>query len=482
MSTEAVVDSGGRLGGRLLSLYARWTLWFVLLALALWAIGIEAVYAHPAPFYALWQPVAAAADWGELAPALAHAAVALAVFAVALALWLWGLRRATWMDVEPTEKAVRFFLLGAVVFAAVFPAVIAMIRGGVDGISAAYSRHTMEYIGDIGRGMSIRGLFGDYVTLHPYLSMHSKVHPPGPVALLWLLSYVTFSREALPLSIATIIAGALGVVPLYLWVREMFESRRIALTACALYTLMPTIVLFTATSADILFMPFTLATLWLFWRALHRRSIGAAVGAGLLYGVMSILSFSLLGMGAFFGIVGLWRLASREHRLGVVQTAVIMLAAFLVFHALLRWWSGFDMIEVFRISKAQFDLDQANLDLVTPRYPGWVYRFINPIAWLFFAGVPVTVLFVWRLARPAREHLGVFIVCMLMFLALDLLYLARGEGERSAMYIMPFLAIPAAHLLHEMTLRTRSFWPLGVTCAFLAVQCLLTEWCLNTFW
>jgi len=40
--------------------------------------------------------------------------------------------------------------------------------------------------------------------------------PAGPIALLWLLSFLV-GRDPLPLSLATMFFGALGVWPLYLW-------------------------------------------------------------------------------------------------------------------------------------------------------------------------------------------------------------------------------------------------------------------------
>jgi hypothetical protein len=65
---------------------------------------------------------------------------------------------------------------------------------------------------------------------------------------------------------------------------------------------------------------------------------------------------------------------------------------------------------------------------------------------------------------------------------LNLLYLARGEGERSAMYVLPFMVIPAAHLLHECCVRSRSVGPAAVTFAFLAIQSWAIETCLYTYW
>lgn len=200
------------------------------------------------------------------------------------------------------------------------------------------------------------------------------------------------------------------------------------------------------------------------------------------YAVLSLLSFSLLSIGVFFGIIGMWRLRDKTRRGAVVETAGVMIMTFLAVHGLVRLWSGFDVIACFRVCKAQFELDQATVDLVTPRYPGWVWKILNPVCWVYFAGIPVSVLFIWRLVRPDKETRGLFIAFALTLLVASPFYLARGEGERSAMYLLPFVAVPAAHMLDQMGRQTRSVLPLGVTLAFLAFQCWLTESLFYTYW
>ncbi|MEK7794530.1 MAG: glycosyltransferase family 39 protein, partial [Candidatus Hydrogenedentota bacterium] len=343
--------------------------------------------------------------------------------------------------------------------------------------SQAYERYAYEYIGDIGAGGSIRGLFANYTDLHPHLSMHAKVHPPGPIALLWLMSYVA-GRGAMGLSLATIAFGSLSVIPLFFWARDVI-GREGARIAAVLFVLMPTIVLFTATSADIAFMPFTLTTVFLFWRAIERESIWSAIGAGIGYAIMSLLSFSLVSVGAFFGFVGLWKL--RRRRLAVVQTAALMALAAGAVHAAVYYWSGFNVVESFQQSQAQFALDQANVDEYMPRYPAWTFRFWNPMAWFYFAGIPVSLLFLRRLRNAEGETRWFWLIFPATLLVLDLLYLARGEGERSAMYVMPFLVIPAADALRRLGAEG-SKGPVIATAAFLATQCWITEAIFYTYW
>lgn len=525
-------------GARLAGLYVRTLVWYLVGVLVLWLAGLEGIYGHPTPFYALPTPafrtavipccmgallvfaylllgrpysrrttgrMIAATVTGLLCATLAVAALyqdaqaqnqslqalsweyalllrwhlaAFLVFCCGLALCLRVLERTDWFGQPPAPRTVALFLAGLIGFAVLFACTVAMIRGGPAGIAQAYERQTYEYIGDIGVARSLHDFFSKYLRLREHLSMHARVHPPGPVALLWLLSYVA-GREPMALSLATIVVGALAILPLYGWTQELTDKRT-ALTCCLLYSVVPSIVLFTATSADILFTPFTLTTLFLFTRALKRGSVRYALLAGLGYGLMSILSFSLLGIGVYFALTGICLL--RKTPRAVVTTAAAMGTSFLAFHAVVRLWSGFDMVACFEACKAQFDLDQRHLDLVTPRWPAWSWRILNPLCWFFFAGIPVSVLFLKRLRRPDPAYKGLFLVFLLTLAGLDFLYLARGEGERSALYVFPFLVLPAAHLLEETVRKTRNLAPLGATLAFLAFQCWLTESYFYTYW
>ena len=532
-------------GKALVRRYSLWLAWYLLGVWALWSLGIEAIYRHPTPFYGFYFPsvrqvsnisALLAIGWlTYLVPTLfwyprsrkPSAAIARllvftllcgvsvyffvleagrlglssieygsalwsamkwqllpwAVCSVFLAAWWQSVRKFGWLRAEYTPRQTAGFLAGCVVFSVLFSAALASLDGGTAGIFSAYSRHGYEYVSDIGVGGSIRGLFKDYVALHPYLSMHSKVHPPGPIALFWMFSlFVGRSPEAL--SIATIVVGSLSVFPLYIWVRDL-SGERTARTFALLFPIVPTITLFTATSADILFMPFTAFALVCFGRAIHGTGIRAwlwGIAGGVVYAMMSLLSFNLLVVGAFFGFVGLWRMFDPSYRVPVVRTAITMLAAFLAFHTAVWAWSGFDVFACFSASLGQFSLDQEHLEEIDPRWPSWAWRVANPVCWIYFWGIPISMLFLWRLRWPNNESRALMICCALTVGVLSLLYLARGEGERSAMYIVPFAVFPAAHLLQELGTRTRSYRPLLATIAFLAFQCWLTEAFLFTYW
>ncbi|MBI5094326.1 MAG: glycosyltransferase family 39 protein [Candidatus Hydrogenedentes bacterium] len=544
MSLQSLVENAPILSGRRLAgVYTRWTLWYLLGMTVLWILGIEAIWSHATPFYALvlpafsvidvplaviatmilvreigrrylfpdsprrwWKALSAGAGLALLAGIAFIAAVgrgrvdktplgevlsadwavvrwhllALAVFTVSIVTLTIVLKKLRWFDAGLTRRAVAWMLAGIVAFSFVFSGAIAMLREGPKGISGAYSRYQYEYISDIGKGRTFQGLFHDYVKIHPYLSMHAKVHPPGPIVLLWILSWFA-GQEALSLSIATMAFGALGILPLYWWTRDLTNTR-VALTCCLVYAVMPSIVLFTATSADILFTPFTFLTLFWFGRAVERRSVRYSLAAGALYAVLALISFSLVSLGAYFGLVGIWKLRNKETRGAVVQTAFVMILAFVAVQGAVYAWSGFNIVECFRVSQEQFNRDQFEVDQAMPRYASWTWKVFNPLCWLYFAGIPVSVLFFSRLRHAAAGTRTLFVIFALTLVVLDFLYLARGEGERSAMYVFPFLALPAAHLLDDLGTRCQSLRPLATTLTFLAFQCWLTESYFYTYW
>ena len=455
--------------------FTRVGLVYLIIVGLLWVLGIESINQHLTPFYALVRPTILHGE-NILWHVQSILVLSAALFCTHKFLCIYNLLD----ESEPDTKTQRRFIGWCFLLAVAVPISIAMMRGGLEGISGAYSRPGYEYISDIGVGGSIRGLFNKFEYYHKFLSMHGKVHPPGPTAILWLMSYV-LGTSPLMLSFGTIFFGATSVIPFYYWMRELF-SVRVAVHSTLVYIFVPTIVLFTATSADILFMPFTLTTLWFFWRSITRGSLRYALGAGVCYALCTLLSFSLISLGAFFGLVGLWKLVSSETRLHVIITASGMIVGLIATHFLVYFWADFNVLHVFELSKNQFDLDQKMLDIHDPRYPSWVFKFLNPLCWIYFAGIPVSVLALKQLFVRSTDHRPVFIIIGITLLILDLLYLARGEGERSAMYVMPFIVIPAGYCLAQVTQRDDSAQALTLTLVFLAIQCWVTEAVLYTYW
>jgi hypothetical protein len=498
----------------------------------LWVLGVESIYDHPAPFYALllpttenfttlalvlalWTGVILLSNrmvavcggfWQQegigllglvglatllcsalavrngiplnFQELLAHALV-VAVGGGGLLAALFTLQQAHFFTDDPKPFRTGYFLLGLFLFTVAFACALAMLRGGLSGIAAPYTRIQYEYVGDIGVTSGIRDLFQRYNEISSYLTLHSRAAPPGPIAILWGFTYL-LGNDPLVLALCTVIFGSVAIIPFYFWVREL-TTESIAVIVSLLYVFCPGIILFTATSAEILFMPFTLATLCFFERAIRRGSPIAAIVAGIGFGIMAHLKFTLLGLGIYFALAGLRYMAQPEKRIAVVQTAALMVVSSLGVIGAVWLWSGFDILTCIQQAKAHFDLDQMLLDEITPRYPGWVYRFLNPLAWFFFAGIPVSVLFCASLFRK-HCYSAECIILLLTLILWNLLHMHRGEVERSALYMYVLLLPPAAVVLEHFITRGRSLVPLFISLAFMLLQCWAIETLFYTYW
>ena len=507
--------------------------------LAFWLVGFEPIRGHLAPFYAVWAPqfdslitpasvaliacaallVSARLTFGTW-PALPGALIALAAILALSILFVFRnqvaygdasmvqvLRRnldlltwqlpvvvvvaaspplmrtlaRTWDDARTAERGPRARVVAALMlFALAFAAAVAMVRGGPGAIVQSYLRRPLEYIGDIGRGGSLRGLFANYETLRPALSMHSQTHPPGAVALMWLMSMV-LGRTPWALALATMVLGTLSMLPLRSWVRETAGGRA-ALIACCLFALTPSIVLFTATSFDIVFLLFALLVILAFSRAMRRGGAWRAMGAGAAFALLTLLSFLLAFLAIAFTFAAIDRLRGREHRRETVRTVAWMVCGFVGLHLAVRGWSGFDVVRCFQASYAQFGTDRMVADLAGSGAPEWAWKLLNAAAWTCFAGIPVVALLLRTWGAGERDERAPIAILGGSLLAMLLAYPGHGESERAAMYALPFVLLPASVMLERLLIRSRSMTPLLLTCALLAAQCWCTESLLDAHW
>src|SRR5205085_112864 len=110
------------------------------------------------------------------------------------------------------------------------------------------------------------------------LALHSTTHPPGAPLFAWVLSKVA-GGSVLVVTLLVVLIGALGVVPTYAIAREL-SGERSARIAAVLFACSPGVLLYSATSEDIVLMTATALALAAVVRA--PRSDGWAAAAGAL--------------------------------------------------------------------------------------------------------------------------------------------------------------------------------------------------------
>lgn len=358
---------------------------------------------------------------------------------------------------------------------------IASLRNGIQGIAEPYTRTKYEYIGDIGITPNIYLLLKNYHQLQPQLSLHAKLAPPGPLIILWTLSYI-FGRSPLNLAIATVIFGSTALIPLYLWGKEISQKIQInPLQICILYIVMPGIILFTATSSEVLYMPFLFLSLYLFEKAINVKSPIIMCFAGLSFAILSFLKFTLLSVAIYFLLNGLSLLISKKQSFILLTSyALIMLLSFTAFYGLLHLSTGYRPIMVFFQAHSQFLQDLNALREISPRYSLSWFKFFNSWSWLYFSGIPIVVGLILTFAKTESYKSGMFWILILTLLALTSAYIAPGEGERSALYVYPFILLLSI-LGWGRELR-ESIPLLNSIIIFQLFQCTLTESLLYTYW
>ncbi len=347
-------------------------------------LRLGAVSYKLAPLYAYWRPHLK----GWLVPALA--------VATAYAIWLRRTRIAT--SLTAPAAAVSFWLW----FLAITTAV-AMISGGPRALVGPLARSDLEYYGAVDRVDGVARFLRDYPRVAARLPMHAQVHPPGAVLFLWAARGAGGGVWGAAASI--ILVSSLAVPLVYVWAHGV-GGPGVARRAAALYVVVPSIVLFTATSMDGPFAACLIAAMALFWRALDDRPVRRGVAAGLAAGLAAMMTYSVAIVLVFAGIAAVVRLCTaRGQRARVVAAAAAALAAFLAFHAALWIATGYDPVAALRAAVANSDRIMAGARHESiARY---AHLAVGNLAVFFIAaGLPITLLWWPAVTRSWRALAG----------------------------------------------------------------------------
>ncbi len=214
-----------------------------------------------------------------------------------LALYAVLLRRSGFLSRWPVRRFVPA-LYGCSLMTA---ATVAILDGGPERVAAPYTRLDLEYAGAV-------PLVGDpvrFVARFPEIAhtlpMHAQNHPPVAVLLLWAVARLTGGG---PERLAWFtVAVAAGTAPLaYAAARAAACGQELtARLAAVLFTVLPSAVLFSATSMDGVFAVFLGGA---FAPAILCRSQGAraAAAAGFSAGLGLLMTYSAVWVGLWFAL------------------------------------------------------------------------------------------------------------------------------------------------------------------------------------
>jgi hypothetical protein len=326
----------------------------------------------------------------------------------------------------------------------------------IQGTMRHQTRYTMEqifvsdgassfYSPTLQRGP--RRLIQEFDRIRPDLPTHARSNMPGKLVFVSVLGRLS-ARPAV-LAWIIVLVSNLGGVLLYLFIRDLFADRAVALVALIFYLLVP---------AKLYFLPVlntvtpvvVLACAWLWQRSLMTAQLAYAAGFGVA--VYALMFFDPLGL-----VMGLLFAALAAHHLRIVErpwrqffmlslcSAIGFGAVYLVFVLGFR----FDVLATFRVVAGE----ARSFNLVAGRpYGIWVRQ--NLRDFLFGMGACNAVLAcgvtAWSLWRGRvsgwREPLVVYtLACAVVLAATDLIGVNRGEVVRLWIFLACFFQLPAAY-------------------------------------
>jgi hypothetical protein len=309
----------------------------------------------------------------------------------------------------------------------------------------------------VARHTSATAMLSEFLDIRMLWPVHAHSNMPGKLILVDML--LNLSERPGVLAWLVVAISNLGGVLTYVFVRDLFGDRRMALYAMVLYFFVP---------GKILFFPLlnavtpviVLACAWLLlkWLQTERWQYAALFGIA-LYGLVLFEPLTLV-IGLVFAALIVWWL--REWRTAwrpYVWQAVSAVVAFAAVHVLMLAVYGFDLFHVFQT----LGEDAVKFNVATGRpYGVWVRE--NLADFLFCMGVCQAVLVIPAIQRApilpatgtgASDHAGdrrpsAIVVLTLSLLAVllvvDLVGVNRGETVRLWIFLACMFQIPAAYV------------------------------------
>ncbi len=396
----------------------------------------------------------------------------------------WGWVRCRAWSLRARRPA---FVAALVLWHVALACAVAMIDGGPQRLWRPFVLlEGTDYIGAVPLVDSACGFLDDYVSRLPELPMHCQVHPPGGVLFLWWVDRCVWPGPAAG-AMATILAASLAAPAVYGLAREALDERFARLASC-LFLLAPSVLLFTATSMDGLFMVPMAWTYFFLWMARSRRPWLYGCLGGLTAAISAMMTFSA----AFLGLWGLAMLAvtallDRRRLPTTVQALAAAAASSALFLTAVYCWSGYHLLENLGAAvRAHHAIMHGGNYATAPQYAHLVVG--NLVALFAGAGIPVAVLFFRQAVRDVRGLDGRSsgrLLRLSFFVALAILAAAplyTLEVERIWLFMVPLVVISATRPLSRSAPADRPGPEIGLTVCLLSIQVVAMEALLNTIW
>lgn len=318
------------------------------------------------------------------------------------------------------------------------------LLGYKSGLIDVVAHQGNSYWDDVNKMTSMTDLLTYYTVLQPDLHLHSRVHPPGPMLLIYSLRSVWDHPLFIGLVIAAI--GVMGGWFLYQLLLTFKVSERMAAFGGLLLVLLPASQIYYWSTVDAVICTLVIAVLF-FWQRMRRFSWK--------WGMALILSLSLLASMTFAVVfVGPVLLFDDWRRHANIRRGLLLIGLMIGLMLFTRLLTGYDYYQGFEIARS-YEGPAGPYALVDT----WSYvitRIENVLELLIFFS-PILSLLLFKglqsvFCKDSARWLTLVgaagIVSLLVFFLAGGYY--TGETARAALYIYPFLLMPIIGLLDKV--------------------------------
>lgn len=320
---------------------------------------------------------------------------------------------------------------------------VAATRLGRYGILENFSRTGMQYTGELEKIKNIGDYLHNFISTHSIWYMnHAVTHPPGYPLLLYLFQKF-FHVEFLGLSILAVMFGALAIIPIYYFLKELI-SEEAARFGLVIYIFLPGTVLMGATSMDFTFVFVVWLAFILIFKGWRMNWLLAFLG-GITAAIALFMNFLFLLTAPLFVYFLYSAYAKAASIKKILAYPIFSLLGFTVFFLILFYATGYSIIENFNTARSMqaLSIGNSNFDSVGLYL---TYAFMNISAFFVYLGVPNLIVLI-------KKHSSLRQVCQMGLVGFPtvalfvLIGIFQGEVERIWLFITPLFILPLVFII-----------------------------------
>ncbi|MFA6713765.1 MAG: hypothetical protein WCS27_00195 [Victivallaceae bacterium] len=298
------------------------------------------------------------------------------------------------------------------------------------------------------------------------LSMNGSHYPPGFALLLKTVAAIkgVSAMEAIKANInifgwAILIIGSFSIFPLYLLIREFFDSNT-AIIGVIIFIFMPNTIIYGGVTLDSIFVMLALWPLYFLMRAEKKLLINSIL-AGLFLGVTVFFSFSGIPLGLLMTLCILAKmLQSKENFLNYLKISCFAAIGFFSFLLFLYLIFGFNLLECFLTAQK---LEKQFMASVAAGYHGKTFNDLyfyviwgNYLAFCIYTGFHNIALFLRNVKNIAVskietwDNYSIFSIAVFIFIVI-IGFVYHMETERIWQFVSAFVAVIIAGELQKIS-------------------------------